>query len=186
MKHTLLIAALAAFTLTHVSLAQAATPDDEKKVLVQKVLSLWHIEDKAIEMAQKPALNAIAGARTSFLQARMTAAQQDAGMKDINKDVQKYVDEALPIAKSAAQKVKEPILTPLLLQNFSVEELRQLVTFFESPVKKKFEGLVPDFNKAYLEKVSETGLPAIQPKIDILTKEVGLKIRIASTLAQQQ
>ena len=185
MKHTLLIAALAAFTLTHVSLAQAATPDDEKKVLAQKVLSLWHIEDKAIEMAQKPAQAAISGAR-SGLQGRLTAAQQDAVMKDITKDVQKYVDEATPLAKSAAQKVKEPILTPLLLQNFSVEELRQLVTFFESPVKKKFEGLVPDFNKAYLEKVSETGLPAIQPKIDILTKEVGLKMRTAATLAQQQ
>ena len=51
MKRTLLITALAAFTLTHVSLAQAAGPDDEKKVLVQKVLSLWHVEEKAIEMA---------------------------------------------------------------------------------------------------------------------------------------
>ena len=184
MKRTLLITVLAAFTLTHVSLAQAA-PDDEKKVLVQKVLSLWHVEDKAIEMAQRPAQAAITGARAG-LQGRLTAAQQEAAMKDITKDVQKYIDEATPLAKTAAMKVKEPILTPLLLQNFSVEELRQLVTFFESPVKKKFEGLVPEFHKAYLEKVSETGRPTIQPKIDELNKDVGLKMRAAATLAQQQ
>ena len=184
MKRTLLIAALVAFTLSHVSLAQAAGPDDEKKVLVQKVLSLWHVEDKAIEMAQRPAQQAITGAKAG-LQGRLTAAQQEAAMKDIVKDVQKYVDEATPLAKGVALKLKEPVLTPLLLQNFSVEELRQLVSFFESPVKKKFEGLVPEFHKTYLDKVAEAGKPTIQPKIDELNKDVGLKMRAAATMAQQ-
>ena len=36
MKRTLLITALAAFSLTHVALVQAAAPDDEKKVLVDR------------------------------------------------------------------------------------------------------------------------------------------------------
>ena len=185
MKRTLLITALAAFSLTHVALVQAAAPDDEKKVLVQKVLSLWHVEDKAIEMAQRPAQNAITGARAG-LQGRLTAAQQEAAMKDIAKDVQKYIDEATPLAKSVALKTKDPVLTPLLLQNFSADELRQLVTFFESPVKKKFEGLLPELHKTYLEKVAETGKPTIQPKVDQLQKDVGLKMRAAATLAQQQ
>ena len=184
MKRTLLITALAAFILSHVSLAQAAGPDDEKKVLVQKVLSLWHVEDKAIEMAQRPAQQAITGAKAG-LQGRLTAAQQEAAMKDIAKEVQKYVDEATPMAKAVALKLKEPVLTPLLLQNFSVEELRQLVSFFESPVKKKFEGLVPELHKTYLEKVAEAGKPTIQPKIDELNKDVGLKMRAAATMAQQ-
>ncbi len=184
MKRALLITALAAFTLIHGSFAHAA-PDDEKKVLAQKVLNLWHVEDQAIVMAQRPAQSAMVGA-SSGLQGRLTAAQQDAAMRDIAKDVQKYVDEVTPMAKSAAQKVKVPLLTHLLLQHFTVDELRQLVAFFESPVKKKFEGLLPELNKAYLEKVSEVGLPTIQPKIDELNKAVSLKMRTAATMAQQQ
>lgn len=184
MKRTLLITALAAFAFTHVSLAQAA-PDDEKKVLAQKVLSLWHVEEKAIVMAQKPAQNTLVQARAG-LQGRLTAAQHEAAMKDIAKDVQKYIDEVTPIARAAALKVKEPTLLPLLMQNFSVDELRQLVAFFESPVKKKFEGLLPDFEKTFGEKVAESGRAAIDPKIETLSKDVGLKMRAAATMAAQQ
>ena len=86
------------------------------------------------------------------------------------------------MAKSVALKTKDPVLTPLLLQNFSADELRQLVTFFESPVKKKFEGLLPELHKTYLEKVAETGKPTIQPKVDQLQKDVGLKMRAAATV----
>lgn len=185
MKRTLLITALAAFAFTHLSLAQAAGPDDEKKALVQQVLTLWHVEDTAIIMAQKPAQNAIVQAKAG-LQGRLTAVQQEATMKDIAKDVQKYIDEVTPIARAAALKVKDSTMAPLLMKNFNAEELRQLVAFFESPVKKKFEGLLPEFERTFGDKVADSARATIQPKIEALSKDVGLKMRTAATLAQQQ
>lgn len=183
MKRTLLISALALFTLVHVPFAHAAGADDDKKALVQKVLTLWHIEDTAIIMAQQPATNAMVQAKAG-LQGRLTAAQQDTALKDIATDVQKYIDEVTPVVHGIALKQKETTIAPLLMQNFSVEELRQLVAFFESPVKKKFETLLPQFQKTFAEKVAESGRATIDPKIQALSKEVGLKMRAAATLAQ--
>lgn len=182
MKRTLLIAAMAVFTLTHVPFAQAVTPEEEKKALVQRVLPLWLIEESAITMVQRPATNALTQANAG-LQGRLTAEKQAATMKSISEDVQKYVDAATPIAKSNAMRLKEPTLAPLLMQNFSAEELRQLIAFLESPVKKKFEALVPQFTKTYGEKVAESSRAAIDPLLATMSKEVGLKMR-ASTMGQ--
>lgn len=183
MKRTLLVAAMAVFTLVHAPASLAASPDDDKKVLIQRVLTLWHIEDVAVMMAQRPASSALNQARAG-LQGRLTAEKQDAVMKAIAVDVQKYIDEATPIAKAEAVRLKESVVAPLLMQNFNAEELRQLITLFESPVKKKFETLVPQFEQAYGEKVAAASRAAIDPKIQTLTKEVGTKMRAATMVSQ--
>lgn len=183
MKRTLLIAAMAAFTLAHFPVAHAAGPDDEKKALVQRILPLFHIEESAIQMVQRPATNAMTQSNAA-LQGRLTAEKQAATMKSISVDVQKYIDEATPIARNAALQLKEPTIAPLLMQNFSAEELRQLLAFLESPVKKKFESLLPTFQKAFGEKVAESSRGAIDPKIQKLTQDVATKLRAATMVAQ--
>lgn len=183
MKRTLLIAAMAAFTIIHVPLSHAAGPDDEKKVLVQRVLPLFHIEDTAIIAVQRQGAEAMRQANTA-LQGRLTAEKQDATMKSISLDVQKYIDEATPIARANALKLKEPTVAPMLMENFSAEELRQLVVFLESPVKKKFEALLPTIQKTYGDKVAEASRGAIDPKIDAMTRSVGTKMRAAVMVSQ--
>jgi hypothetical protein len=152
---------------------------DEKEKLVQKILTLWHIEDEAVVMVQRPAADALQQSRIA-LQGRVTGPKQEATLKDIAVDVQKYIDEATPIVRDNALRVKGPTLTPLLLQNFSEEELKQLVALLESPVKKKFEKLVPQFERAFGEKIAADSRAAIDPKLATMTKEVGLKLRAAT------
>lgn len=152
---------------------------DERDKLVQKVLTLWHIEDEAIVMVQRPAADAVNQSRIA-LQGRVTAAKQEATLKEIAVDVQKYIDEATPIVRDNALKVKAPTLTPLLLQNFSEEELKQLVALLESPVKKKFEKLLPQFERAFGEKIAADSRAAIDPKLAAMTQSVGLKLRAAT------
>jgi hypothetical protein len=110
----------------------------------------------------------------------VSAAKQEATLKDITGDLQKYIDEATPIATENAKRVKAPTLTPLLMQNFNEDELRQLIGLLESPVKKKFEQLVPQFERAFGEKVAADSHTAIDPKLQEMTKAVGLKLRAAS------
>ncbi len=158
--------------------AQQATPDDKQK-LVQKVLALWHLEDTAIVMVQRPAANALQQARIA-LQGRVSAAKQEATLRGIASDLQQYVDEATPIVRDNAQRLKAPTVGPLLVQNFSDDELRQLIALLESPVKKKFEQLVPLFERSFGEKIAAESRAAIDPKLQAMTQTVGLKLRTAT------
>jgi hypothetical protein len=152
---------------------------DKKQELVQRVLALWHVEDVAVVMVQRPAADAVQQARIA-LQGRVSAAKQEAALKDIASDVQKYIDEATPIAKGNATKLKAVTLGPLLAQNFNEDELRQLIALLESPVKKKFEQLVPQFERSFGEKVAAESRASIDPKLQEMTKAVGLKLRAAT------
>lgn len=170
-----------AFTLlAHAGAAHAqSTANDEKLKLVQKVLTLWHLEDTAVVMVQRPAADAMNQARIA-LQGRVSSAKQEATLREIAPDLQKYIDEATPIAREAASRVKAPIVTPLLMQHFSEDELRQLIALLESPVKKKFEQLLPQFERAFGEKIAAESRAAIDPKLQAMTQAVGLKLRAAT------
>ena len=170
---------IAVLTLFIASLASAQSVSEEKQKLVQRVLELWHLEDTAIVMVQRPAADALQQSRIA-MQGRVAAPKQEVTLREIASEVQKYVDEATPIVRDNAKRLKAPIVTPLLMQNFSDDELRQLIALLESPVKKKFEQLVPQFERAFGEKVAADSRAAIDPKLQAMTQAVGLKLRAAS------
>jgi hypothetical protein len=176
-KRSLVILSFAA-AAGHALAAPPAAADDKQK-LIQRVLQLWHPEDTAIMMVQRPAIDAMQQARIA-LQGRVSAQKQEATLKDISTDIQKYVDEALPIAKGNAEKLKAPTLAPMLAQNFNEDELRQLIALLESPIKKKFEALVPQLERGFGEKIASESRAAIDPKLQAMTQAVGLKLRGAT------
>jgi hypothetical protein len=182
------LVALAATTACGTSYAQqapaapaaaAAHISPGRQKLIDQVLELWHIEDTAIRMVQRPAAGAMEQASIA-LQGRVTQAKREATLKDISTDVQKYIDEATPIARNTALRLKEPVLAPLLAQNFSDDELRQLIVLLQSPVKKKFEQLLPEFDKTFGERVAAESHTQIDPKLKTLTEAVGTKLRAAA------
>lgn len=175
---SLLLAALALATAAHAA-SPAAPVSPEKQKLVDRVLQLWHAEDAAITMIQRPAVDAMQQARIA-LQGRVTQAKQDATLKDIATDAQKYVDEATPIVRDNALRLKPQVLGPLLAQNFSDEELRQLIALLESPVKRKFEQMVPAMEKAYGEKIAADSRPTVDPKLGTMTQNIATKLRAAT------
>ncbi|MEJ6007312.1 DUF2059 domain-containing protein [Paucibacter sp. AS339] len=159
--------------------SNAAASQDKRQALVDKLLSLWRVEDVAVVMVQRPATSAMEQARIA-LQGRVSVEKRDRTMKDISTDVQTYVDEATPIARASAQRLVKPTLSPLLLAQFNDDELRQIIALLESPVKKKFEKLVPELERTLGEKVADDSGAAINPKLQTMTQAVGLKLRAAS------
>jgi uncharacterized protein len=173
-------AALVAACLSFAAAASAQqAPSAEKQKLVQRALALWHVEDAAVAMAQRPAAEAVQQARIA-LQGRVPAAKQESTLKEMAPDVQKFVDEVTPIVRDNAVRLKEPVLGPLLAQNFSEEELKQLIAMLESPVKKKFEQLVPQLERAYGERIAADSRAAVDPKLQAMTQAVGSRLRAAS------
>lgn len=147
--------------------------------LVRRLLELWHVENVAIMMVQRPAISTMEQAKMA-LQGRVSDEKQTRVLKEIAPDVQKYVDQATPVVKADAQKVVLETVAPLLLQNFNELELKQIIALLESPVKKKFEDFVPSMDKALGEKVVKDCAPQITPMMQTMAQDVGLKLRAAT------
>ena len=95
-------------------------------------------------------------------------------------DVQKYIDQASPMARDSASKLVHSTVVPMLVQQFSDDELRQVIALLESPVKKKFEQWLPRMERALGEAVAAQNKERIDPMLQEMTRNVGLKLRAAT------
>jgi hypothetical protein len=151
-----------------------------KQELVQKVLKLWQIEALGQTMLQEPVAEAVGQARV-VLQNRVAPDKQEAALRDIGAEVKKFMDDATPVVRSSTQKFIPSTVVPVLAEKFSEDELRQIIAILESPVKRKFETLVPEMQKALGEKVAADTRTMIDPKLQDLRQRIGLRLRAVAT-----
>jgi len=160
---------------------QAQNADSaEKQKLIQQVLHLWHVENIGLSMLQEPVAESLRQAR-SLMQGRASAERQAAAMKEINEDAKKFLEETTPIVTANAEKLVPTTVAPLLAEKFTTEELRQIVAILESPVKAKFEALVPEMQKTLGEKIAAQSAAQINPKLETLKQQIGARMRVAIT-----
>ncbi|MFI4939918.1 MAG: DUF2059 domain-containing protein [Burkholderiales bacterium] len=175
------IAVVIAF-LTIVSSAYAQTAQTAispaKEKLIQRVLQLWHVEAVGGTMLQQPILEAARQAR-SLMQGRTTTDLQTAALKGINEDANEFYKASLPIVLDSAQKLIPSTVVPLLAEKFTEEELRQIIAILESPVKAKFEALVPEIKLALGAKITADSSATIEPKLTALNQRIGERMRAA-------
>ena len=67
--------------------------------------------------------------------ARPKSARRSA--KEIEAEVKKYVDEAMPLVRERAVKLAPSTIGPILEEKFSEDELKQLVAWLESPTEQE-------------------------------------------------
>ena len=160
------------------STSTAAPISPEKEKLIQRILQLWHVENVGMIMLQQPVAESIRQSN-SLLQGRVSAEHQEAIMKDINQDAQKFMEDVAPAVHASAMKLIPTTVTPMLAEKFTEEELRQIVAILESKVKSKFEAMVPEMEQALGVKIAADTGPTINPKLVELAKQVGLRMRSA-------
>jgi hypothetical protein len=171
--------AVAVMTMAVAASAQTAISPAKEK-LVQRVLQLWHVENVGLLMLQEPVAESLRQSR-SLMQGRASTERQEAAMKDINEDARKFFEEATPVVSASAQKLIPSTVAPLLAEKFTEEELRQIIAILESPVKSKFEALIPQMQKALGEKIAADTAAKINPKLEDLKQRIGLRMRAAIT-----
>lgn len=172
-KLATVIAALAIGGTVHAAPVPAA-----KQELVNRVLQLWHPETIGESMLQAPVGDAVQQAR-AVLQGRVSPEKRDAALKEIVSDARQFMDENKPLAQASAQKLVGTTVAPLLAERFSEEELRQIITILESPVKKKFEAMVPELQKKLGEGVAADTRAVMDPKLQELQQRIGMRLRSA-------
>jgi len=157
----------------------------DKKADVQKILSLQQpaLEEMARTVAERPALQMAAGVRQIMAQA-VPEDKREATAKQVDAEIKKYLDAAVPAVRASATKMSQSTLGPMLEEKFSDEELKQLVAMLDSPVLKKYQGMLPEMSNTILEKVVADARPQVQPRLqtaetnirNILDKATGGKL----------
>jgi len=155
-----------------------------KKELVAKLLHLQQpgIEMAAQALAERPAAQVMQQAGLA-LQTRVAADKREAIGKEIQGDVKKYLDEAVPLVRERAVKLAPSTVGALLDEKFSEDELKQLIAIFESPVNRKFAQMGGEMQKALLDKVVADTQGAIEPKMKTLQQAVSKRLGLAGASA---
>lgn len=148
-----------------------------KKELVTKLLQLQQpaFEQIARSLAERPAAQLMQEAGMA-LQSRVAADKREAVAKEIQADVKKYVDEAVPLVRERAIKLAPSTIGVVLEEKFSEDELRQLIAIIESPVNRKFLQLGGEMQKALGEKLVAETRGAIDPKVKTLQQAIGKRL----------
>lgn len=150
----------------------AASNISSKKALVNKILQLQRpgIEGMAQQLAEQPAAQMMQQAATALN--RVPESQRQATGKAIQAEIQKYVAEAVPLVQERAIKLAPSVSGSLLEEQFSEEELKQLLAWFESPLNKKYAQTLPTINDSLVKKLIEDAKPAVNPKLASLEQNV--------------
>lgn len=173
MKKLFAVALLALVGVAH------AESTATKKELVTKVLQLHQtsIEMAARSLAERPAALMMQQAGMA-LQTRVAADKREAIGKEIQADVKKYLDEAVPLVRERAVALGPSTIGVLLDEKFSEDELKQLIAIIESPVNRKFLQLSGEIQKVLVDKLVAETRGAIDPKVktleDAIAKRLGL------------
>lgn len=158
-----------------------------KKELIAKVLKAQQpmVEIMARGLAEQPAIH-LSQRAALVLQAKIPADRRDIVAREIQADLKKYLDEAVPLVRERAAKLAPATIGTALDQNFSEDELRQLVTMMESPVNRKFMQLGGDMQRGLLEKLVGETRGQIEPKLKTLEQSVAKRLGVSAAAAKPE
>lgn len=171
--------AFAVFAAVAQAQTAASAPSAAKKDLINKLLTLQQrgVDDMARALTQGPAMNL--GQRAASALQTVPADKREATAKAIDADIHKYVDEAAPLIKERTAKLAPQVLTPILDEKLTEDDLRQLIAWMESPVRKKYEALSVDIRNGLGERVLADLSPTLDPKLAALQDKVMATLRAA-------
>jgi uncharacterized protein len=149
--------------------APASPASPAKRELAQRfiVLQQSSIENLVRNLVEAPARQLMA-AGEPVLQTRVAADKREAAVKQVQEEVRKYVDSALPIVRDRAAKLSQSVLLPAVEEKFTEDELRQIVTFLESPAQRKLQQTLPELSQTLAGKLVADTRPQIDPKLKAL------------------
>ena len=162
-------------TAASLSLAQ-----DSKKALVQKALQLQQagIENVGVGLANQTANQVMQVAGQAM--ARVPADKRDAVGADLQGEVRKFFDDIAPMLRAAAVRLAPSTLGAMMEEQFSEDDLKVLIAWFESPVSRKYQQLAVEMQQGLGEKLVADTRPQIEPKLKALETVLGAKLAAAS------
>jgi len=91
-------------------------------------------------------------------------AKQAKVAEQINAEIVKFASDANKIIASKVAQVSGDALVPAYMERFTLDELKQLTAFFESPAVKKYKAATPALVNVFVQKLVETSRTEIQAR----------------------
>jgi len=163
---------IAGVLLAGAAFAQADT-SPAKKELVAKILRIQQpgIEAMARQIAQAPVLQVLQEAR-NVLVTQVPPDKREAIAKSIETDARQFVDEITPTIRDRAVALAPSTMGAVLEDKFSEDELKQLLAWLESPVSRKYQGVVPEMETSLGQKLMGELSPVLDPKLKAFQQKV--------------
>lgn len=154
MKKLLITIALSSLVAVSPVSAQTADPKLEwatKAVALQQGPELEKLVNQLADSAAQDVLLAWA----PRLQANVSKEKMEQARESLNNELKKYFEDVYKSINSKTTKVSSDALIPAYMQKFSLEELKQLVGFFESPAVKKYQAAAPELGNVFVQQLIE-------------------------------
>jgi uncharacterized protein len=154
MKKIIYSLAIAGTVFSAAALAQGADP---KVDLATKVVALQQGPelDRLVQQLSSGATQELIASWGPKLEASVPKAKQQKASEDLNVELKKYSEDANKLIGKQVSKVSADTLVPAYVEKFSLEELKQLVAFFESPAIKKYQSTAPELGNIFVQKLIE-------------------------------
>ena len=180
----------AAFAAQAQGQAQPAAPaasmatSPAKKELVQRVLTLQQgaIEGMSRTIVERPVAQLMQRAG-NVLQTQVPADRREAIGKSLEADLRKFVDEGVPMLRERALKLAPTTYGAMLEEKFTEDELRQFVTWLESPANRKFQQLAPEMQNGFMQKLGVEADSLLGPKLRALEQKMGATLGVPTAPA---
>ena len=155
-----------------------------KKELVQRLLTLQQgaIEGMSRTVVERPVAQLMQRAG-SILQTQVPADRREAIGKAMEADLRKFVDEAVPQLRERALKLAPSTYGAVLEEKFTEDELRQFVTWLDSPASRKFQQVAPDLQSGFMQKLGAEADALLGPKLRALEQKLGATLGVPTAPA---
>jgi uncharacterized protein len=154
MKYFLTALALAAAAFTAPAQAQNTDPKLEWATKVVALQQGPELDRLVAQLSASASQDLIANWEPRLLK-NVPKARQPKATEALNAELQKYSDEVAKIIAGKVNKVSSDTLVPAYVERFSLDELKQIAAFFESPVIKKYQSVSPQLGGLFVEKLIE-------------------------------
>jgi hypothetical protein len=154
MKKIIYSLAIAGTVFSASALAQTADPKVE---LATKVVALQQGPEleRLVQQLSGGATQELIASWGPKLEASVPKAKQQKASEDLNVELKKYSEDANKLIGKQVSKVSADTLVPAYVEKFTLDELKQLVAFFESPAIKKYQTTAPELGNIFVQKLIE-------------------------------
>lgn len=158
-------ASLALATITFAAPAQAQ--DAARKELATRIVNLQKVHDMDPLIAQL-ASSATQTVVSTWLPKldQVPQARQKVAADQLDAELKKFNEDNVRTIKSRNETVALEVLVPVYAERFTADELRQLITFMESPVIKKFYAANPQMGNLLAQRLVEATRKDVETRID--------------------
>lgn len=89
------------------------------------------------------------------LEANVSKSKQQKASDDLNAELKKYTEDTSELIGKQVGKVSADVLIPAYAERFSLDELKQIAAFFDSPAIKKYQSVAPELGNVFIQKLME-------------------------------